>query len=490
MTAAVMGVDSSTQSCTVELRALESGVLLATASAHHPATSPPVSEQHPDAWWAALLLAGAEARSRAESEHGPVHILGVAVGAQCHGLTITGSQDRVIRPAKLWNDTTSGGQAARLVERYGARWWANEMGIVPSAAITVTKLAWLFENEPDSFAEIRRLFVPHDWLTFRLTGNHVTDRSDASGTGYYAAATNTWRTDMLAELFGPRDWEAMLPTVLGPDETAGRVTPEAARALGLDASALVGPGGGDQHLAAQGIGLVGGDVAYSLGTSGVVFATTAEPVHDPSGAIDGVANTTGGYLPLVCTLNAAKVTDAAARLLGVGHAELSDLALAAPITPDRPVLAAYLDGERSPRLPAARGMMAGLTSGITREQFALAAYEGVVLGLARGERQIASFGVPTSGRALVIGGGARSAAYRQIVADLTGHDVHTVDAAEATARGAAVQASAILHGRTVAEQTRAWQPRTVSVTRPQADRSDVFDRYVQLADLQADGTTY
>lgn len=490
MITAVMGVDSSTQSCTVELRALDTGAHLATASARHPVTSPPVSEQEPQAWWEALVRASADARSQAEATHGHVRIVGVAVGAQCHGLTITGEADHVLRPAKLWNDTTSGGHAAALVERFGAAWWANEMGIVPSAAITVTKLAWLAENEPETFTAIRRLFVPHDWLTFRLTGSHVTDRSDASGTGYYSAPSNTWRTDVLTELFGDRDWRAMLPEVRGPQEPAGPITSEAARALGIDPSALVGPGGGDQHLAAQGIGLRAGDVAYSLGTSGVVFATTPDAIHDVTGAIDGVANTTGGYLPLVCTLNAAKVTDAATRLLGVTHAELSDLALAAPLDPNRPVLAAYLDGERSPRLPWARGMLAGLTSDVTREQFALAAYEGVVLGLVRGQHQIASFGVPTAGRVLVVGGGARSAAYRQVIADMTGSEVYTVDANEATARGAAVQAAAIVLGTTVSAQTHAWQPEALSVTPPAADRSDVYDRYIRLADLQAGGASY
>lgn len=486
MTAVVMGVDSSTQSCTVELRELASGELLATGRAPHRPTNPPVSEQHPEDWWDALVAASAQARRAA----GDVDVVGVSVGAQCHGLTVTDSRGQVVRPAKLWNDTTSGDQARRLVERYGAPWWATELGLVPSAAITITKLLWLQENEPASFERAARLFVPHDWLTYRLTGRHVTDRSDASGTGYYSAGQNRWRTDLLTEVLGSRDWDAMLPTVVGPDDAAGTVTAQAAEALGIRPGALVGPGGGDQHLAAQGIGLGSGDVAYSLGTSGVVFATTDQPVRDTSGVIDGVANTTGGYLPLVCTLNAAKVTDAVARLLGVDHQALSDLALAAPVRPDRPVMAAFLDGERSPRLPWARGMLSGLSSDVTREQLALSAFEGVVLGLARGERQIAAFGVPTDGRALVIGGGAKSPAYRQVVADVTGHETYTVAAPEGTARGAAVQAAAIVHGATVAELTAAWQPQALTVTTPQTDRSDVVERYLRLADAQLDGTTF
>ena len=486
MTAAVMGVDSSTQSCTVEIRALDTGALLGTGRAGHPATHPPVSEQHPDAWWTALTEAAAAARAAA----GDVDVRAVSVGAQCHGLTITDDQDRVIRPAKLWNDTTSGEQARRLVERYSRAWWATEFGLVPSAAITITKLLWLRENEPDSFTRIHRLFVPHDWLTYRLCGRHVTDRSDASGTGYYAASQGRWRTDVLTEVLGEREWAAMVPAVLGPEEAAGTVTPEAAKALGISPSALVAPGGGDQHLAAQGIGLGPGDVAYSLGTSGVVFTTTEDPVHDVSGVIDGVANTTGGYLPLVCTLNAAKVTDAAARLLAVDHETLSDLALAAPVRPDRPIMAAFMDGERSPRLPHARAMLAGITSDVTREELALSAYEGVVLGLARGQRTIEAAGVPVTGRAVVTGGGAQSPAYRQIIADVTGRETHTVDAPEATARGAAVQAAAIALGAGVAEVTDAWKPQVTTTTAPEQDRSEVFDRYLRLADLQLDGANY
>lgn len=483
-----MGVDSSTQSSTVELRELATGALVATGRAPHPVTHPPVSEQDPEAWWQALVAAS---RQALEAAGRPVRVRGISVGAQCHGLVATDAAGAVIRPAKLWNDTTSGPQAAAALERHPAAWWAQELGVVPSAALTITKLAWLAEHEPASLARIRRLSVPHDWITTRLTARHVTDRSDASGTGYFQATTHRWRPELIAEVAGEGDWASMLPEVLGPDEAAGTITAEAAAELGVDADALVGAGGGDQHLAAQGIGLLEGEMAYSLGTSGVVFATSAAPVHDLSGEIDGVANTTGGYLPLVCTLNAAKVTDAAARLLGVDHAELSRLALAAPTAPDRPVMAAYLDGERSPRMPWARGILAGISTGITREQLALAAYEGVVLGLERGARRMAEFGVPASGRAILIGGGAKSEAYRRIVADLSGREAHTVDAAEATARGAAVQAAAVVRGETVAALTAEWAPATTSITTPEHDRGgELLERYDRLARVQAEGRTF
>lgn len=490
MVAAVMGVDSSTQSCTVEIRELDGGALLATGRASHPKTTPPKSEQAPDTWWNALVQATAYAHHEAASRKIRPRILGISVAAQCHGLTIADAAGDIIRPTKLWNDTTSAEQAAQLLQRRSRQWWADEMGILPSPAITISKLMWLAENEPENFAAIDRIFVPHDWLTFKLTGQHVTDRSDASGTGYYSPSTDVWRTDLLQELFGDRDWEAKLPLVLGPQEPAGLVTPTAAAELGIAPETVVGPGGGDQHVSAQGIGLQYGDIAYSLGTSGVVFATSVDPIRDPSGDVDGVANIVGGYLPLVSTFNAAKVTDAFARLLGVSLPELGDLALAAPTSPDRPVLAAYLDGERTPNMPWARGMVAGLSSDLTREQFALAAVEGVVMGLVRGERRIASFGVPTDGRVLAIGGAAKLPAYRQVLADFTGRTVVTVDAPESVARGAAIQAAAIVNRTTVLHQTNRWLPPVLSRTQPKTNRNGLMDRYLKLANLQADGKTF
>lgn len=481
----VAGVDSSTQSCTVELRELATGALVATGSAPHPVTYPPVSEQSPQAWWRALIAALADARSGRD-----VRIVGIGVGAQCHGLVAMDAAGDVIRPAKLWNDTTSAPQVTALLDKHPAAWWADQIGIVPSAAITISKLAWLAGTEPDAFDRLRHLAVPHDWLTYKLTGRRVTDRSDASGTGYFSADTMRWRTDILDDVAAERDWLPLLPEVLGPDDAAGVLSAGAAADLGIEPGAVVSAGGGDQHLAAQGVGLRAGDIAYSLGTSGVVFATTTDPVKDATGSVDGVANVTGGYLPLVCTLNATKVTDTVARLLGVDHAELSSLALAATTDASRPVLASYLDGERSPRMPWANGMLSGLTTATTREQFALAAFEGVVLGLVRGERNLAKHGVEVTGRTIAIGGGARSVAYRQIIADLTGRPVYTVDAPEGTARGAAIQAAAVVRGETVAAVTEAWAPEITSVTEPIVDRSDIWNRYLRLADLQADGESY
>jgi xylulokinase len=480
----VAGVDSSTQSCTVELRDADDGRLLGTGRAPHPVTHPPLSEQHPHVWWTALreaLPAAADAAGVATTD-----IAAVSVAAQCHGLVALDADDEVIRPAKLWNDTTSSAEARDLVDQLGASAWVRTIGLTPTAALTVTKLAWLARHEPAHLERLRSVLVPHDWLTFRLTGRRATDRSDASGTGYYATSQARWCVDLLDRFVSPDvDWEGALPEVLGPSTAAGTVTAATAADLGLRPDVLVGPGGGDQHLGAVGMGLEPGDVAYSLGTSGVVLTPSESPVFDESSWVDGVADATGGYLPLVCTLNCTKVTDTFARLLGVGLPELTQLALAADPAEPRPVLVAYLDGERSPSRPLARGLLGELTSATTREQLALSAFEGVVLGLVRGAEALRECGVPVDGEVVVVGGGARSAAYRQVLADLTDRPVRTLDTPEATARGACVQAAAVLSGSDVRALRDAWRPDVTSTTEPRRVPSEVLrERYAEMSDWQ------
>lgn len=478
----VAGVDSSTQSCTVELRDAEDGRLLGSGRAPHPPTSPPVSEQHPDDWWAAF--AGALGAALADAGRRASEVDAVSVAAQCHGLVLLDATGRVLRPAKLWNDTTSSLHAAAMVADLGRAGWARAVGSVPTAAFTITKLAWVAAHEPELLDRTRLVLLPHDWLTWRLTGEAVTDRSEASGTGYYAAHTGRYLPEHLRRWVRPDlDWEPMLPRVAGPAEPAGRAVTAAARALGLRPDVVVGAGAGDQHAGALGMGLAPGQVQYSLGTSGVVLTTSAVPVHDESGWVDGVADAAGGWLPLMCSLNATKVTDAVARLLGVDLPTLGDLALAADRRPDRMVLAAYLDGERTPERPDARGLLGGLRSDATREELALAAYEGVVLGLLRGHEAIRAAGAAADGDVVLAGGGARSAAYRQVLADGLGRPVQTRDATEATARGAAVQAAAVRSGVPVTEVRDAWAPAIRTITEPRGEiDASVRARYRALTD--------
>lgn len=478
----VAGVDSSTQSCTVELRDAETGELRGSGRAPHPVTFPPLSEQHPDDWWAAFETALGRAVADAGAAAGEIRAISVA--AQCHGLVMLGGDDRPLRKAKLWNDTESAAQAARMIESFGKGEWAQAVGSVPTAAFTITKLAWIADNEPHLLDGVRRILLPHDYLTFRLTGRAVTDRSDASGTGYFAAHEGRWRTDLLDSFVAHRaDWHALLPEVLDPDEPAGRILPAVATALGLRSDVLVGPGAGDQHAGALGVGLREGEVVYSLGTSGVVFTESSIPVFDRNGDVDGVADAAGGYLPLACTLNSTKVTDSVAGWLGVSLDELAALALDAPDRDDRPVFLAYLDGERTPNRPEATGLLGGLTTATTRADIARAAFEGVLFGLVAGHDAIRVAGAPADGSVTAVGGGAKSPAYRQFLADILQAPVLTKNLTEATARGACIQAAAVLAGGAVAAVRDAWAPAILTSTSPRSEPNGlVRERYRALMD--------
>jgi xylulokinase len=437
--AAVLGVDSSTQSCKVEVRELATGRLLARGSAPHPPAFPPRSEQQPRDWVRAFVEAARSALARCEQRP---DVRAISVAAQCHGLVLLDTSGEVLRAAKLWNDTTGASNLARLVDRIGARRWVMRIGSLPTSAFTIAKLAWIAEHEPGLLDQVATVLLPHDYLTYWLTGERVTDRSDASGTGYFDATDGQWITSYLELAAGDRDWAARLPTVLGPADAAGTMRAAAAAELGIGTDVLVAAGGGDQHAAYLGLGLTDGDQYFSVGTSGVVATSSRGPVFDTTGAVDGVADMTGGYLPLMSTLNAARVSDRAAILLGTGLAGLSELALAAGPT-QGPVLVPFLDGERTPDRPAARGGLVDITSHTTREELARAFVEGPLLSLLSGRDSLRACGVELGGAATVVGGGARSHATLQLLADLLDDEVTLPDVDEATARGACIQAAAV-----------------------------------------------
>lgn len=435
----VAGVDSSTGSTKVEVRDADTGALVAHGSAPHPPTTPPRSEQDPAAWWSAFEAAWAAAGSPA--------VAAVSVAGQQHGMVALDAAGEVIRPAKLWNDTESAPDAGWLLKQLpdGAAGWAAACGSVPVAAFTVTKLSWLHRSEPEAWTRLAHVVLPHDWLTYRLTGRLVTDRGDASGTGYWSAADSGYRWDLLGIVDRDRDWSTVVPEVLGPRDEAGRW-----------GDVAVACGTGDNMAAAVGVGLRPGDVAISLGTSGTVYTVSDTSTADPTGAVAGFADATGRYLPLVCTLNATKVTEAVRRLLGVDLAELDRLALAGEPGAGGLTLLPYLDGERTPDRPKATGVLAGLRSDVSREQLARAAFEGVLCGLLDGLDALGAVAPVGDGRLVLVGGGARSAAFRQLLADLTGRAVSVPEADEHVATGACVQAAALATGTAAGDVATAW----------------------------------
>jgi xylulokinase len=314
-------------------------------------------------------------------------------------------------------------------------------------------------------------------LNLQLTGRLVTDRGDASGTGYWSPTDDDWCPDLLARAhpqLGAGDWRARLPTVAGPAETIGPVTVAAAGHLGLPGPApLVAAGTGDNMAAALGVALAPGDVAISLGTSGTVFAVSSRPTADATGAVAGFADATGAFLPLVCTLNATQVTDTVGRLLGVDLAPLDAMAATVPLGAGGLVLVPYLNGERTPNRPDATGTITGLRTDATREQVARAAYEGVVCGLLDGLDALRAAGVAVDqGRLVLVGGGARSPRYRQVLADLTGRPVCLAPADELVATGACVQAAAATTGEAPTAVARAWGLDQVQLVEPDPTVSD------------------
>ena len=451
----VAGIDSSTQSTKVVVRDADTGELVRTGRAPHP----DATEVAPSVWWEALASA---------AEGLLDDVAAVAVAAQQHGMVVLDDAGEVVRPALLWNDTRSAGAAADLVEELGAAAWAEAVGLVPVASFTATKLRWLAEHEPESAARVARVMLPHDWLTWRLAGGAgepTTDRGDASGTGYWSPASGAYREDLLQHAFG-RSLD--LPRVAGPAEVVGETA----------SGALLAPGTGDNMGAALGLSARPGDVLVGIGTSGTVCAVHERPVADVTGTVAGFADATGRYLPLVATLNAARVLTAAAGLLDVTLEQLDALALSAPPGADGLVLLPYLDGERTPNRPDATGHVAGLTRrNATPAHFARAAVEGMLCGLADGLDAVRAVGVSVE-RILLIGGGAQSRAVREIAPSLLGAPVVVPEPGEYVADGAARQAAWALTG---AAEAPTWTTSAARVLEA-APTPDVRAAYAAVRD--------
>ena len=426
----VAGVDSSTQSVKVVIREAQSGALIREGRAAHPDGT----EVDPQKWWSALNSAISEAG-------GLDDVAAISVGGQQHGMVALDANGEVIRPALLWNDTRSAQAAKDLnAELGGDQAMADASGSVLVASFTASKVRWLADAEPELAARVAAVALPHDWLSWKLQGAKdfeqlFTDRSDASGTGYFDPTTSTYRRDLFARAI-KSDREIYLPRIVASTEFGGETL----------SGVKIGAGAGDNAGAAFGVQAVAGDVIVSLGTSGTAFSVSTTPTHDGSGEVAGFADVTGNFLPLVCTLNAARILDAAARILGVDFDRLSELALSAPAGAHGLTLLPYFEGERTPNRPDATGVFSGMNlSNSNPENIARAMIEGMLSGLADAVESLSNLGVSIN-RIFLVGGAAKNPAVGQIASALFGREVVIPPAGEYVADGAARQAAWALNG--------------------------------------------
>ncbi|WP_431046782.1 xylulokinase [Streptomyces sp. P1-3] len=477
--AVVIGVDSSTQSTKAVLTDADTGRTLAVGSAPHRVTGVAgARETDPEVWWDALRAAVGAGVDQAGIPSASV--TGIAVAGQQHGLVVLGRDGRPLRHALLWNDTRSAPQAAALTEEFGGpAAWTARTGSVPVASYTATKWRWLRENEPATADAAAAVRLPHDFLTERLAGVPATDPGDASGTGWYATATGAYDPGLLA-LIGLD--AALLPPVAATGAArAGTLTAAAAAELGLPAGIAVAAGTGDNMAAAVGLGLGGAGLldhpVLSLGTSGTVFAATRARPASP--ALSGFAATDGTYLPLACTLNCTLAVDKVAGLLGLGREA------AAP--GGEAVLLPYLDGERTPDLPTAAGLLTGLRHTTTREQLLGAAYEGAVVTVLRALDEVLRACGPEAAAASdrplrLIGGGARGRMWVETVRRLSGRAVVMPEAGELVALGAAALAAAAAGGGDPVAVATAWGTGSGPVLPPVERDLETWHRVTSVLD--------
>lgn len=458
----VLGIDSSTQSTKAVLVDARDGTIVEMRTAAHP----PGTSVDPRAWLAALEEAAGPLLDRADA---------IAVGGQQHGAVVLDEAGEPVREALLWNDLRSAGSADALNEEMGGPQAAADLtGSVLSGSYTVTKLRWIRDHEPETAARVHRVLLPHDYLTWHLggrAGEPTTDRGDASGTGYFSTREDRWLPDVLEQALGRT---AVLPRVAEPAEVVAR-----------RGRAAIAPGTGDNMAAALGLGLGDGDVAVSIGTSGVASAVTSEPIADGTGAISGFADATGRFLPLACTINAARILELGARLLGVDHAGLAELALESEPGARGLTLLPYLDGERTPNRPDAAGTLHGLTTATKRADLARAHVEGLLFSLADAVDALAQVTGSKPQRLLLIGGAARSAAVLALAPLVFDIPVVLPEPAEYVALGAARQAAWVLSGEAAPP---VWPVRTTDL--PTGDTvTDLRQDYSVLRDLTASWTT-
>ncbi len=437
----LLGIDSGTQSTKVLVVDAKTGKVISTASQAYdliPNLPPGAKEQHPRTWREATARAIKQALKAARASAAEVKAIGVS--GQQHGFVPLDQHGNVIRPAKLWCDTSTAAECDEIMSKIGGlKTTIRAIGNAVLPGFTASKILWLKKREPKNYARLTTVLLPHDYLNFWLTGNQVMEYGDASGTALLDVKTRKWSDPVLRAIgSGLRD---KLPPLISSDQPAGRLRPATARELDLNTDVLVSAGGGDNMMGAIGTGNTRpGVITASFGTSGTLYACSEKPVIDPQGEIAAFCDSTNRWLPLLCTMNVTVATEMVRRDFGMDVKTFD-----ATVAKARPgagglILVPYLEGERTPNVPDGTGVFFGVTpKTFTAENFARAAMEGVTLGMNYGLRRLAELGVkPRQIRAT--GGGANSKVWRQIMADVFDAEVVTLKVSEGAAYGAALQA--------------------------------------------------
>lgn len=434
-----LGLDCGTQGLKALLLDAATGRAAASAARAYgtlPSTAPGVSEQNPWVWIRAARGAIREVVAKAGRHARAIRSL--AVSAQQHGMVALDGKGRPVRPAKLWNDTSTAEDAKALTEAVGGpRRMLRLTGNVPPPGFTAPKVRWFVRTEPAAYARTAVLCLPHDYLNLWLTGELATEAGDASGTGYFDIRRRVYSEEVLDTI--DTRLRNKVPPVVPPGSVVGSVQPSRARELGLPRGVLVGTGGGDNMMAALGTGATRpGIVVVSLGTSGTVFTYREAPISDPKRELASFCDSTGGYLPLYCVQNCTNATEIVRRLLGVDHGRLERLARRAPLGCSGARLLPYFGGERTPNLPDARASITGLTeSNFDAPHLARLAYEGPTRALATCIGRLRALGVRPS-EVRLTGGGAKSPFWRELATRLFGVPVVVLRHDEGAAYGAAL----------------------------------------------------
>lgn len=484
-----LGIDCGTQSLKTVALDGDSGKIVASASKPYDLIEGlPTghAEQDPQIWWDALRETVTKVLSDLGSRKSEVG--GIGVSGQQHGFVPLDANHEVIRPAKLWCDTSTTRQCDEIRAKLGGREKTIALAgndILPG--FTAPKILWLKQNEPENFAKLAHVALPHDFLNLKLTGSLRMEFGDASGTALMDVRNRTWCRE-ICDAIDTRLAD-MLPPLGSSLEPAGTLRAELAATWGLPTNVIVSSGGGDNMMAAIGTGNTrSGTVTASLGTSGTIFACADKPVIDPHGEIAAFCDSADHWMPLLCTMNVTIATEAFRKLFGWDHAKMDSEISTIPAGSDGLLFLPYLQGERTPNLPQGCGVLHGMTTAnITPAHIARAAMEGVTLGMAYGLRRMESLGLKPSEIRLT-GGGSQSPAWRQILADVFGYPVVTMESAEGAALGAAIQAlHAASPGSSLGDLAERCSP-VKSGTRLEPKRADFYSGLLEKQNSLRDKT--